>query len=152
VADVPEELRVDGPVIGAVHATGFQVYTWRADGAGKVGWTLKGPEATFDDGAGFKGTHSAGPTWTAADGSKVVGRKVKERRSPGGDGVPWLVLEAVSHGGAGRLADATFIQRIHTSGGNAPSVDGGKAGDDVRVPYTADYVFYGRGATTRRAR
>src|SRR5262245_32311796 len=59
-AEVPAELAVTGPVVGRVHARGYQVYTCQQDGAALV-WKLKAPDATF---AGdFKGTHYAGPTW-----------------------------------------------------------------------------------------
>jgi hypothetical protein len=64
---------------------------------------------------------------------------------------PGAVLQAAvpSHEGSGKLADVTFIQRIHTSGGKPPVVGEAKQGDEIRVPYSADYVFYGSGAKTR---
>ena len=36
----------------------------------------------------------------------------------------------------------TFIQRVNTTGGKAPSTDGAFVGQVARVPYTADYFFY----------
>jgi hypothetical protein len=147
--DVPEDLRVTGPEVATVHATGVQIYTCVADPSGKLGWTLKAPEATFENAAGLKGKHYVGPMWEAADGSKVKGRKLKEHASPLPDAVAWLLLEASDHAGAGQLANVSFIQRIHTTGGKPPAVRGAKAGDEVRIPYTADYVFYGPGATTQ---
>lgn len=41
----------------------------------------------------------------------------------------------------------TYIQRLNTSGGVAPSTDCPKVGDKLFVPYEADYFFYK--ATTR---
>jgi hypothetical protein len=149
--DVPEDLRVEGPRIAAVHAAGVQIYTCAVDAGGKPGWKFEAPEANFDNGSGLKGRHYAGPTWAADDGSKVVGRKLKEHASPGGGAVPWLILEAVGHEGSGRLSEVTFILRIHTVGGQAPGVGDAKPGDEIRVAYSADYVFYGTGAAIRAA-
>jgi len=63
--------------------------------------------------------------------------------------IPWLLLAAKDHGGNGVLSQVTYIQRIHSVGGKAPPATSGKVGKEVRVPYTADYIFYGPGATTR---
>ena len=150
--DVPDDLRVNGRIVAAVHATGFQVYTAKADATGKLAWTLKAPDATFDDGMELKGKHYAGPTWESdSDGSKVVAKKLSEHASPTAGAVPWLLLEAVRHEGKGIMSDVTFIQRIHTAGGKAGGIGDAKAGDESRVAYTADYIFYGPGATTRPA-
>jgi hypothetical protein len=146
VADVPKELAVTGPVIARVHATGFQVYTVQPDAAGKLAWKLKAPDATFHGDHGLSGKHYAGPTWeSASDGSKVVGRKIAEHPA-GTDAIPWLLLEAASHEGQGVLSSVTYVQRLNTTGGKAPAAVGAKAGDEARVPYTADYVFFGPGA------
>ncbi|MDB5171984.1 MAG: hypothetical protein JWN51_757 [Phycisphaerales bacterium] len=150
VRGVPANLRVDGPEILAVHAQGAQIYTCQPDAAGKLAWKLKAPDATFTGGAGVKGKHYAGPTWECTtDGSKVVARKVADHPSPAPDSVPWLLLEATTHSGSGILSQVIFIQRINTIGGKAPPVADAKPGDETRVPYTADYVFYGPGATTQ---
>jgi len=142
--DIPRDIAVEGPVVATVHATGFQVYTCAADSTGVLAWKLKGPDATFENEAGLKGKHYTGPTWEAADGSVVVGKKAAEHASPDASAVPWLLLTVANHKGNGVFSDVSFIQRIHTSGGKAPAVGTAKAGDEVRVPYTADYVFYGK--------
>lgn len=148
IDDVPADLQVSGPVLAAVHATGFQVYTLKADTNGKLAWALKAPDATFDNGAGLTGKHYAGPTWeSSTDGSKVVAKKIKDHASPAPDAVPWLLLEATSHTGDGLMSKVTFIQRIHTTGGKAPPVGDANVGAESRIPYTADYIFYGTGAT-----
>ena len=149
-ADIPDRLGVEGPVVARVHATGFQIYTLKADAAGKPGWTLTAPEATFEGENGLKGKHSEGPTWESTiDGSKVVGMKLAEEPSPDAGAIPWLLLKAKSHEGKGVFSGVTFIQRINTVGGVAPKVGDAKAGEMARVAYSADYVFYGAGATTR---
>ena len=56
--------------------------------------------------------------------------------------IPWVRLRAVSTEGPGIFADTTFIQRVNTTGGKAPSEDGTFVGEVARMPYTADYFFY----------
>jgi hypothetical protein len=56
--------------------------------------------------------------------------------------IPWLRLEALSTEGPGIFADISFIQRVNTTGGKAPSTPGAFVGQVARVPYTADYFFY----------
>ena len=53
--EAPADLKVDGPIVATVHATGFQIYTCQAGDAGKLSWKLKAPEATFS-GSGIQGT------------------------------------------------------------------------------------------------
>jgi hypothetical protein len=56
--------------------------------------------------------------------------------------IPWLRLDAVNPEGPGILAGTTFIQRVNTTGGKAPSENGAFVGQVARIPYTADYFFY----------
>jgi hypothetical protein len=127
-----------------VHAKGDQIYSCKVDGS-QVGWTLKAPEAQlFDkDGKTF-GKHFAGPSWEASDGSRVVGKAAANVASPDPDSIPWLLVKVVSHAGDGVLTRVTSIQRINTKGGKAPAsgCDAGHAGKEVRVAYSADYVFF----------
>ena len=44
--------------------------------------------------------------------------------------------------GPGIFARTTYIQRVNTVGGRAPSTAGTSNGQIVRVPYTAEYYFY----------
>ena len=127
-----------------VHAKGDQVYTCK-EGVTEFAWTLKAPDAQlFDkDGKPF-GKHFAGPSWEASDGSRVVGKAVANAPSPDADSIPWLLVNIVSHDGSGVLSRATTIQRVNTKGGKAPAsgCDSGHTGQEVRVPYSADYLFY----------
>jgi hypothetical protein len=127
-----------------VHAKGDQVYTCK-EGVTQFAWTLKAPDAQlFDkDGKPF-GKHFAGPSWEASDGSRVTGKAVANAPSPDADSIPWLLVNIVGHDGSGVLSRATTIQRINTKGGKAPAsgCDSAHAGQEVRVPYSADYLFY----------
>jgi hypothetical protein len=127
-----------------VHAKGDQIYTCKGDAA-QFSWALKAPEAQlFDkDGKPF-GKHSAGPSWEASDGSRVTGKAAANAPSPDADSIPWLLVNVVGHDGSGVLSRATSIQRINTKGGKAPAsgCDAAHAGAEVRVAYSADYLFY----------
>jgi len=109
-----------------------------------MSWAFVAPEAVLfadpedDDPVAI---HYAGPTWESDSGSKVVGA-VLERCTPDPDAIPWLKLEAVSSEGPGIFDGVTFIQRLYTVGGKAPADPGDFPGEEVRVPYTADYYFY----------
>ena len=136
-----DSLRVPGASILAFHAyaTGVQIYHWNG-----TSWTFDAPSATlFADAGrmGVVGTHYAGPTWESVSGSKVRGAVLK-RCTPNPDAIPWLLLQAVSAEGPGVFDGLAFIQRVNTSGGNAPSTPGSFTGEEVRVPYTAEYLFY----------
>lgn len=143
-------LRVADPVVLTLHAVGNQVYVWdKLDGTGDLGWKPKGPATQFYDDTGtVRGTHHIGPIpetaiWEAStDGSKAVAQRVAEEPSPEPDALPWLLLEVTTHEGTGVLSNTTYVHRVNTHGGLPPATAGGKPGDEVRVPYTADYVFH----------
>lgn len=131
----------------ALQAEGVQVYACAA-GAASYGWTFQAPEAPLtEEGGRAAGRHYAGPTWESKDGSKVVGAKL-EAATPDAGAIPWLLLEAASHQGSGRMQDVTFVQRIRTKGGNPPrqECDAARLGAVARVPYRALYCFYRKGA------
>jgi uncharacterized protein DUF3455 len=123
---------------------GFQIYQCAAGGSGAA-WVFQAPQADLlNEGGEVVGSHYAGPTWQALDGSTVVGRKIAAAPSPDPNAIPWLLLIAVSHDGDGRFTDVTTIQRLNTSGGKAPTTgcDPAHIGDVARVPYEAGYFFY----------
>jgi hypothetical protein len=145
------------------HAVGAQIYTCAASGgagadagadagATTYAWVLRAPDALLFDAAGTQvGTHGAGPSWMWRDGSAAVGAKVAELPSPSADAISWLLLRVTSTSGAGMLSDATYVQRLDTTGGRAPATgcDATTVGTETRSAYSADYYFYagGGGAT-----
>ena len=143
---VPQQLQPPAgeQLLLQVHAKGDQIYTCKGDAA-QFSWTLKAPDAQlFDkDGKPF-GKHFAGPSWEASDGSRVTGKAVANAPSPDADSIPWLLVNILSHEGTGALSRATTIQRLNTKGGKAPATgcDAAHAGQELRVPYSADYLFY----------
>ena len=136
-------------VLLKAQASGVQIYTCKAKpseskASQSYEWVFKAPEADLSGSDGNKiGRHYAGPTWEAADGSKVVGGLLASAASPGS--IPWLLLAAKSTTGKGLFSSVTYVERVFTSGGAAPQsdADAAHAGTQVRVPYTATYIFYG---------
>jgi hypothetical protein len=144
--DVPAQIQAPAneKLLLQVHAKGDQVYTC-TEGVTQFAWTLKAPDAQlFDkDGKPF-GKHFAGPSWEASDGSRVTGKAVANVPSPDADAIAWLLVNIVGHEGSGVLSHATTIQRINTKGGKAPAsgCDTAHAGEELRGPDSADYLFY----------
>ena len=121
------------------YALGVQIYRWNG-----TSWVFVAPEAELFAGAEDDdpvAIHYAGPTWESASGSFVVG-KVLQRCTPDPAAIPWLLLQAVDSEGPGIFDGVTFIQRLNTVGGKAPTNAGDFSGEEARVPYTAEYVFY----------
>ncbi len=126
------------------HAAGTQIYTCAPSGS-TFAWTLSAPAAVLYDDAGRSIIrHYAGPSWRANDGSTVVATRIAGAPSPLPNTIPWLLLKATPTQGTGLLTPTTYIQRINTTGGVAPSsgCDAAHVGATTAVLYTADYYFY----------
>jgi hypothetical protein len=146
------------------HAFGTQNYIClRSDT--RFAWTLFTPQATLlgDDDEQVT-THFFSPnpeenstiraTWQHSPDTSTVWAQVIH--SPSADpnfveagAVPWLLLQraGAEEGptGGDTLTATTFIQRLNTHGGVAPSTGCSSAADvgsKAFVPYTADYFFY----------
>jgi hypothetical protein len=125
------------------YAIGVQIYMWTVDAAGSR-WVFQAPEAVLfasEENKGVVGMHYAGPTWESNSGSKVVGARVAGV-TVDPTAIPWLLLRAVTSQGPGVFNHVTFIQRLNTVGGLAPSTPGLMPGEIARVPYLAEYFFY----------
>jgi len=133
-------------VVLVAHASGSQIYVCQAGADGKLGWTLKAPEAELrNDQGAVIGRHFAGPTWKLNDGSEVTGKAAARVDSPYADSIPWLLVTVTGHAGEGALSQVSNIQRIHTKGGVAASADtcnAAKQASESKSSYTADYYFY----------
>ena len=147
------------------HAVGTQNYICLPTPEG-IRFVLFTPQATlFDVNSGTQTmTHYFSPNpdesgtvraaWQSKDTSTVWGRVFDGNSSsdpnfvaPGA--IPWLKITAVGHlngpTGGDKLAVTTFIQRLNTTGGVAPSTGCSSSTDIGRqafVTYTADYFFY----------
>ena len=143
---VPQQLQppVNEQLLLQLRGEGDQIYTCKMDGA-QFTWALKAPDAQlFNKEGKCFGKHFAGPSWQANDGSSVTGKAIASAPSPDPDSIPWLLINIVSHDGSGLLSRATTIQRLNAKGGKAPAsgCDVAHAGQEVRVRYSADYLFY----------
>jgi hypothetical protein len=155
------------------HGVGTQNYVCRPSGTG-VAYVLFTPQATLfgDDGRQII-THYFSPnpsepntdpkvvadgairvTWQDKDSSIVWAKLHQPNGSVTVDpnAVAWLLLDktGVQAGptGGDKLTKTTFIQRLSTHGGLAPSTGCSSltdAGNQAFVPYTADYFFYKAG-------
>jgi hypothetical protein len=131
-----------------LNAQGVQIYACkpRANDPNVYAWSFVAPEATLLEGGAGVGRHFAGPTWESSSDRSGVKGAVRERQDGGAGNIPWLLLGATPNGSEGRFAGVSSVQRVATRGGVEPTApcDASKVGEEMRVPYTADYYFYRR--------
>jgi hypothetical protein len=126
-------------------ASGVQIYECSRKADSSYAWVFKAPEATLTARSGKPlGRHYAGPTWEALDGSAIVGAVKAQSPAPSETAIPWLLLAAKSNTGSGAFSGFTYVQRVATVGGVAPSGGCGESTvkNVARVPYSASYFFY----------
>ena len=127
----------------AVHAyaRGVQIYRWNGGS-----WEFVAPVATLfaeENFFGEVGTHYVGPKWESKSGSKVEARRVPGTGcTPDPTAISWLLLSRYDTTGPGIFRSVTYIQRVNTVGGVAPTAAGSTVGEVKEVPYTAEYYFY----------
>ena len=122
-----------------VFAEGVQIYQWTG-----TNWGFVAPEAVLSanpGGTGVVGIHYGGPTWESVSGSKVIGM-VEDRCMVSASDILWLRLRAVANEHPGIFQNVTYILRLNTSGGVAPTAPGTVVGEVARVPYSTEYYFY----------
>jgi len=167
VPPVPDGLQVtaeEGKVFLVGHAIGTQNYICLPAGAG-FAYSLFTPEATLFDNNEQIITHFFSPnpdenrtiraSWEdSRDSSRVWAATVPNGASTDAkfvdkNSVAWLKLKADGHregpSNGDRLSNVTFVQRLNTHGGVAPSTGCASladVGNKAFVDYTADYFFY----------
>jgi hypothetical protein len=145
---VPASIRVPAGanLLARFHAVGTQIYTCKPSASGTPAWVLKAPAAQlFDAKENRAGTHGEGPSWMSVDGSSVRGKKIAQVDAPPADAIPWLLVQATAHDGAGMFSKVEYVQRVNTNQGKAPAFgcEGEKPDAELSVDYSADYYFYG---------
>ena len=137
-------------------AKGIQIYDCKGNAPIPVtySWVFRSPVATLSsgedenrDGSGNAAIHYAGPRWKSIryrDNSAVQGTKCQSIVSDNLNAIPQLLLSATQVTPGHLFGDVTFIQRVNTTGGIAPTsgCDATTVGVEADVPYTADYKFY----------
>jgi hypothetical protein len=122
-----------------MYAQGVQIYRWNG-----TAWAFVAPEANLSaDPAGRStvGTHYAGPTWQGNSGGWIRA-SVIDRCTPDANSIQWLLLGVTAKDGPGIFHRVTHVQRVNTSGGIAPTAPGSMTGQEARVPYTTEYLFW----------
>lgn len=128
-------------------ASGVQIYKSTAENGSALKWTFEAPLAELSA-PGQAIHHYAGPSWEAADGSRIV----RDTNTPvitvpakqATTDIPWLLIKVAADSTPGLLGKIGYLQRISTSGGVAPATPPAREGTTVGVPYTATYVFYAK--------
>jgi hypothetical protein len=150
--EVPKEIAVPPghKLLAKLEAKGVQMYKAVEVKPGRLGWAFEAPLADLSDGKGRKaGYHYEGPSWEAADGSKVVWDKEKKVKAvaapnPKKD-IPWLNIRVKAEGGkAGTFSPVVVVQRLQTAGGKPPPGAPKRAGTKIGVAYRAIYYFYSK--------
>ncbi|TXC67290.1 DUF3455 domain-containing protein [Piscinibacter aquaticus] len=146
---LPEAVRVPAGLKQTMSTTGVGEITYecreKKDMAGAHEWAFVAPVATlYSADRKTVGKYYAGPTWEAADGSKVTGKQVAVAPAAPGN-IPLQLVKAEPAMGAGAMQGVAYIQRLNTKGGVAPSAacTAANKGQRQQVAYEADYVFYG---------
>ena len=134
VLKVPE----GNKLVGKYEAAGVQAYTCAAGT-----WKLLEPAATLvDKDAKPIVLHSRGPVWVSTvDGSAVEAGAVDGAKVDRPGAIPELLLKTKAVRGDGLLGGVTYVQRLDTEGGVAPTGTC-QSNVQVSVPYTALYTFY----------
>ena len=146
--DVPEPVRPPADQKMAMKTVGVGEITYecraKAGATGAFEWAFVAPVAKLMD-AGNKevGKYYGGPTWESMDGSKVMGKQVAIAPAAPGN-IPLQLVKAEPAMGTGAMTGVTYIQRLNTKGGVAPSeaCTAATTGMKKQVAYQADYVFF----------
>lgn len=112
---------------------------------GQYEWVFVGPDARLMDRAGKQVGKYYGPpaTWESMDGSKLTATQVAVAPAAMGS-IPLQLVKGNPAMGSGAMSGVTYIQRVATQGGVAPSLTcaAGNMGARQIVKYQADYIFY----------
>lgn len=145
---LPEPVRVPAGHVMTMETVGVGEITYecreKKDMAGAFEWAFVVPVAVLNDMQNKPvGKYYGGPTWEANDGSKVTGKQVAiAPASPGN--IPLQLVKAEPATGKGAMTGTSYIQRLETKGGVAPSAtcDMATKGAKQQVAYQAKYVFF----------
>ena len=140
---VPAGQRIAMETVGAGDIT----YECRAkkDMPSAFEWVFVGPDAKLMDRSGKVVGRYYGPpaTWESNDGSKVIATQLAVAPASAGN-IPLQLVKANPAMGMGAMQGVTYIQRVATQGGVAPSVacTATNAGQKQVVKYQADYIIW----------
>lgn len=147
--DVPAAIAVPAgnKVAFTLKGSGMLNYECRAkaDAPGAYDWALASPDAVLRDrNDAIVGKYYGGPTWEHGDGSKITGKQLAVSPAPTAGNIPWQLVQAAPATGSGMMTGVTYVQRINTNAGVAPSdpCTAAAVSSKKQVRYSADYLFY----------
>ena len=95
--------------------------------------------------ATWQSSFDTSKVWAAVLGPHSIPAGSDAASCPNTGSIPCLLLESIGNQkgptGGNLLAQTTFVQRLNTNGGSAPTT-ACSVGQTQLVPYTADYFFY----------
>lgn len=149
---LPEPIRAPAGHSATLWTVGIGQITYvckeKTDQPGQAGWVFGAPQAElFDAQKKLVGRYFGGPTWEI-QGVDQTTYSVKGKQvavSPAGEAnIPLQLVQAAPQQNTGPLARVSYIQRLNTRGGIAPAAPCSMAliGQEQKVAYQADYVFY----------
>jgi hypothetical protein len=136
---VPAALKVPAgnKLTSSLDGSGVQTYQ-----CAKGAWALLQPAATLSEHGKPVGLHFKGPIWVSTVDGSEVGAAPAPVATVNQDGaVPELLLKANQNQGQGMFSKVTYVQRLQTKGGLAPSgscIDG----TQQAIQYSALYRFW----------
>lgn len=117
----------------------------KAGAPGQFEWFFAGPKADLKNRTGMTVGRYWGPpaTWAALDGSQFTGTQLAVAPAAAGS-IPLQLVKANPATGSGELSGVSYVQRVATKGGVAPSLPCTSEGLGRRetVKYQADYIFW----------
>jgi hypothetical protein len=117
----------------------------KADMPGTFAWVFVGPDAALKSRSGETLGRYFGPpaTWAASDGSAITGTQLAVAPSSAGN-IPMQLVKANPATGSGAMSGVSYVQRVATRGGVAPTMPcaAASAGQREVVQYQADYLFW----------
>jgi Protein of unknown function (DUF3455) len=146
---VPDGIKVpDGhKLLFKREAEGIQIYLSREGKTDAPEWFFKAPMADLFEKGKKAGYHYGGPTWESLEGGKVAHDKSEDiasvpSKNPKED-IPYLRIKVKAER-KGDFRDVTYVLRLETKGGVAPSLKPARLGTETGVKYKAVYYFYGK--------
>ena len=148
-SSLPDAVKVPAGHVVAMEAAAAGDITYQCrpkkDMAGQFEWAFVGPDAGLKDRSGnIVGKYYGPPaTWEHNDGSKVTGTQLAVAPN-GSANIPLQLVKANPAMGAGAMQGVSYIQRVNTQGGIAPSAvcNASTDGSKQVVYYRSDYIFW----------
>jgi hypothetical protein len=132
------QLLYEGDLDLAAHGT----LVWRLKGGSADLLEVKTPGAAGVNPPPLRVRLSGQFEWSASDGSTVHGVVQTTAPAPASANADWVLFKVIESSGQGVLGVQRFIQCIYTIGGSAPADPPKRRGEQIRVPYSAQYWLY----------